>query len=59
MIRLGDADPELLDAFMDSRSRRAQAMSALAAAPTASVPVQKPSGPAGFAADLQAMTKVA
>lgn len=63
MIRLGDADPVLLDAWMESRSRRALAMSDLVSTPTVSAsprsePVSK-SRPAEFAASLRSMTKVA
>lgn len=61
MIRLGDADPELLDAFMDSRSRRAQALSAIASGPVAASPSTESSAPgswaAGFAQSLHGTTK--
>lgn len=58
MIRLGDADPELLDAFMDSRVRRAVALSASVA--PAPEPAAGPPGSwaSGFAQSLHGITKV-
>lgn len=66
MIRMGDTDPALLDAWMAKRHQRTQAVASVAShmapqvAPTPAPAPTSPgglSGAAGFAAALQGMRK--